>query len=491
MGPESISVDARDSRLNWLGRRPGGVARQDGDGRTASLPTQGADGGGLRARALPALVAGLDTLRSLVAATCLTLAGVGAALAASSPPTPLPPQPGWTLQGVVIFSRHGMRGSLIPVRCGADEKGCLATQSRDPWPDLGVAAGHLTAPGYSRVVSMGAYYRRLYAAAGLLPARGCLDPASVAFTADSVERTILTAGAVMDGMAPGCGLPQLDVDATVYAGPACGFDKAAAAKASQALVGGSWAAVAETELARSIAVMSRTLGPLPDASCSAQGLAAGCELSDIRASEDDPGPIAFVDQSSEQFVMQYGGGASGEAVGWGRLADAAGAPLAEAVTQVTAAHALYDRSLQMPRYQAAKLGSQSLALVREQLDQIAAGQGPRFRFFASHDNYILNLGGLLGLSWHLQSYNPFQVPPGGSVAFELWRDGDAADHIRLVYRAQTLDQLHENSVLDLDRPPAENVMIPAGCDDATGGACPLPRFKLLVEAALEPACLAH
>lgn len=429
-------------------------------------------------------------LRGIAAGVIALLAGWGGALPAMADPVPVRPEPGWTIDGTVLLSRHGMRGSTIPVRCGPETKGCLATDSKDPWPTLDVAAGHLTTAGYTRSVTMGTYYRRLYAAAGLLPPEGCITPSSLEFTSDAVERTVMTAGAIMDGMAPGCGLMDISIRQGLYRGASCGFEKAEAEKASQAFVGGSWQAVAEGKMARSLDVLSRTLGELPAGTCEKSGLPAGCHLSDLRATPAEAGPLAIAGGSSELFAMQYGGGLPADEIGWGRLAEAAGEPLGQAVTTATATHALYDSATWMPLYQATRLGSQTLNLVNEQLGEIAAGKGALFRFLSSHDDFILNVGGMLGLSWNLDSYNPYQIPPGGSVAFELWRNPEGARFVRLVYRAQTLDQLRENTALDVDHPPAAQVMVPAKCAGAVAGACPLDQFSALVSAAIEPACVA-
>lgn len=443
-----------------------------------------------RRRGPESAAAGLTALRRAAAGLIALAATCGGALPAQAEPVPVKPEPGWTIDGTVLLSRHGMRGSIYPVRCGAGEKGCLSADSKDPWPTLGVVAGHLTTAGYTRAVTMGAYYRELYAAAGLLPATGCPDPATIAFASDTVERTIMTGGGVMDGMAPGCLLNVIAIKPGIYHGKACGLDEAVAAKASQAWLGGSWQAVAEGKMARSLGVLSRTLGPLPDETCKKHALPAGCHLSDLRATETEAGPLALAGASTEQFAMQYGGGLPVSEIGWGRLAEAAGEPLGKAVTTIIATHALYDSAIEMPLYQAAKLGSQTLNVVNEQLGEVAAGKGASFRFLASHDDYILNVGGMLGLAWNLESYNPYQIPPGGSVAFELWRNPEGARFVRLVYRAQTLDQLRENTALDVDHPPAAQVMVPAKCEGAVAGACPLATFQSLVASAIEPACVA-
>ena len=83
----------------------------------------------------------------------------------------------WALQGVVIFSRHGIRGPLIPAKCNnADPSGaCMDGLASRPWPTYGVIAQNLVPDGYDRVATLGRYYRTLYASEGAISAKGCPD----------------------------------------------------------------------------------------------------------------------------------------------------------------------------------------------------------------------------------------------------------------------------------------------------------------------------
>lgn len=409
-------------------------------------------------------------------------------------PGPLPmPVANARLTGVVLLSRHGMRGPTKAIPCGPGDTRCLAGSTQQAWPTLDVAAGHLTRQGFARVYRMGEFYRDHYAALGIVQPGTCPGPAQVSFISDDTERTVMTAGAVMDGMFAGCLLPPLAIHARLYEGPSCGYENKAARAAATALVG-SWKQLADGPLKAPLAAMSTVLGPLPEATCLRYSLPLGCTLADVPATASDPGPIELASQPAEQFLMQYGGGRSGDELAWGRLPQATGKGEAAAVSFVNAVHAASDRYEHMPRYQAVKEGSPVLYPVMMQLDALAAGAAAPFIFFASHDNFLLNVGGMLQLDWTMPGYNPFQVPPGGAIAFERWQpeangqpDGKAL--IRVVYFAQTPQQLHDDTPLDAAHPPGSQVLKVPGCPDRPDGACPWMSFREIAYGAIDMACV--
>ena len=433
---------------------------------------------------------------AVAVATAATLAGAvpGLAAEAAAPESEAAVAFGaipksWSLKGVVIFSRHGIRGPLDPAKCdNADPAGaCMDAIASEPWPTYGVIAQNLIPDGYARVATLGRYYRELYAAEGVVPAKGCPTATAATFVTDTTERTVITAGALADGMFPGCS-PPFSIEPQVYTGPTCGFDASKADAASQALIGGSWAAVAAGELRRPLAVMNAVLGPFKPAGCTANGGSAPCSLSTLPISASNPGPIHTADQPSEQFLMQYAAGLPAKEVAWGKLPGASGRPLPQAITLVNAVHALRFRGDYMPRYQAVKQGSQVMHRVFASLNDIARGKGAPLQVYAGHDNNIINMAGLLGLKWQLDSYQPYQVPPGGAVAFELWQPPAGEAAVRLVYFAQTIEQMRRNTRLSLDRPPATAVMPVAGCA-SQHGACPWSAFSRIVTKAVDPACV--
>ena len=103
------------------------------------------------------------------------------------------------LQKVVIVTRHGVRAPTIST---AE----LDSWSSRPWPAWNEPMGNLTARGAELAKLLGHYHRGYLVAEQLLPEQGCPPRGSVYVYADLDEPTRSTAEALIDGMAPGCGL---------------------------------------------------------------------------------------------------------------------------------------------------------------------------------------------------------------------------------------------------------------------------------------------
>jgi 4-phytase/acid phosphatase len=104
------------------------------------------------------------------------------------------------------------------------------------------------------------------------------------------------------------------------------------------------------------------------------------------------------------------------------------------------------------------------------------GNDEKVVLLAGHDGTITMLAGLLGLNWHLPGFAAGEASPGGALIFELWRHGAKGEpFVRVLYAAQTLDQMRSMAPLGLDRPPAIAAVPVPGCAD-TGSGCPLRTF---------------
>jgi 4-phytase/acid phosphatase len=430
----------------------------------------------------------------LIATTVLPLSPSAApetgGVAAVDPVSAVPSS--WTLGGVVLLARHGLRAPQSPIPCrGADDINCMNSQSQRPWPSFGVAAGNLLPHGYEAARVLGAYFRTRYAAAGLLPEQACPEGGNAALLYADDERTAMTAGGLADGMLPGCAV-EIEVDENAYEpqDESCVADPKTTRDAAAAFVGGSWSALAKGDLKGPIAAMDAVVGRYSKAFCAELGLPGDCSLADARATRTNPGPIQLASTPSELFLMEYGGDFAKPDVAWGKLERATGRSLPDALEFVNRTHALYFAATNMPKQIASPAGSKSLNSVVTALEELASEHDePDTNFFVyvSHDNYLLNIAGMLGLAWQLDGYAPLQVPPGGAIAFELWRTAGGRPMVRIVYFAQTAQQLRALSVLDEHHPPATEVLEVAGCD-GPHGACPWSRFLAIARGAIEPQC---
>ena len=380
---------------------------------------------------------------------------------------------------VVLLSRHGVRS---PTETLAELDKHVAT----PWGRWPVAPGELTPHGGELMRLMGGYYRTLYA----LPADDCPAPGAVDAWADVDQRTRLTAQALLDGIAPGCGLKerhQADVsraDPLFHSAKAglCPIDEALARQAILQRVGGNLQTVLDSH-AQPFAKLQEVLCPSrlagSGAGCGLRAHASAIELHDGRVAIE--GPVRIASTMTEIFQLEAAEGMPREQVAWGRLRDD------EALRDLMVLHTLDFDLTQRTRYIARRSGSALLAAIMRDLESRDA---PKFTLFVGHDTNLANLAALLGVHWLISGFQPDDPSPGSALAFEGLRDPKSgARYVRLTYRAQTLEQMRQGTRLDAAHPPGRAAISLPGCQGAErDGACSLTRFKAIVEASLDQAC---
>lgn len=105
-------------------------------------------------------------------------------------------QNGYTLEKVLIFSRHNIRAGLT------DKNSTVSTYSNRMWPNTNIAPGHLTYKGGAAETLMGEYYRNYLEDEGFIPKDWIPTKDEVRFYANSFQRTIATARHFADGLSP-------------------------------------------------------------------------------------------------------------------------------------------------------------------------------------------------------------------------------------------------------------------------------------------------
>jgi len=344
---------------------------------------------------------------------------------------------GETLERVVIVQRHGVRSPTKP-------PSAYARFSSEAWPDWPVAPGMLTPHGAENIRLMAARLKSHYAGLGLLPADAC--PAGVSVWADGAdERTRDSGQAFLDGGFPGCGLtaehgpegrhdPVFD-GAELACKPDPDVSRRALVSAAQALESRG------AEIERAKQALNAILKP-----------PAGEEVQDLKTAAS----------LAEILLLEYGQGMELARVGWGRAS-------AGAIAEVMPLHNLSAAMNRATPYVAAHNGA---VLARTVLSALQGEE--RLKLIAGHDTNLSNLGGILGVSWSLPG-QPDDTPPGGALAFELWRDGQGQRTVRLAFFYQTLEDMR----LAADKPLGKvDVQAPV----------PLDAFVERVEQALPAEC---
>lgn len=404
------------------------------------------------------------------------------------------------LQQVVLVSRHG-------VRSPTDLKPPLAQLAADPWPKWSIGPGELTPHGARLATLMGAYYREAFADDGLLKHEGCARPNDLFVWSDTEDRTRASAQAMMDGMYPGCGLkpatqPNLKKDDPLFhptTAGVCELDGATARNAILGRTGGDLNALMAA-YAEPFAKLQSVLKCCAPQLCASNS--ASCTLSQLPATISPEGrlqgPIPIASSITEVFQLEYANALPQEQVAWGRADEATLRYLSQLHTLQ---YDLSQRTLYPAQRQGSNLMDQVLGTLRGKITgkRLADSRAPaasKVVMFVGHDVNIANLGGMLNVDWVLEGYQPNDLPPGGALAFQLYRGKTTGRHyVSLFYYAQTPAQLRQGSVVDVMHPPTRAEIALPGCAadltraDTATLACPWNTFERLAGSAIDRKCV--
>ncbi|EMQ4315727.1 AppA family phytase/histidine-type acid phosphatase [Yersinia enterocolitica] len=407
---------------------------------------------------------------------------------------------GYTLERVVILSRHGVRSPTKQTQLMNDV-------TPDKWPQWPVKAGYLTPRGAELVTLMGGFYGDYFRSQGLL-SEGCPVDGSVYAQADVDQRTRLTGQAFLDGIAPDCGLKvhyQADLKKvdplfhTVEAG-VCKLDSVKTHQAVAERLGGPLSDLSQ-RYAKPFAQMGEVLNFAASPYCkSLQQNGKTCDFAtfmanEIKVNEEGTkvslsGPLALSSTLGEIFLLQNSQAMPD--VAWHRLSGEE-----NWVSLLSLHNAQFDLMAKTPyiaRHKGTPLLQQidtALVLQRDAQGQtLPLSPQTKLLFLGGHDTNIANIAGMLGANWQLPQ-QPDNTPPGGGLVFELWQNPDNHQRyvaVKMFY--QMMDQLRNAEKLDLKNNPAKIVPITIeGCEsEGDNKLCQLETFQKKVAQVIEPAC---
>lgn len=396
--------------------------------------------------------------------------------------------PALILEKSVLLMRHGIRSpNQTPEQ--------LAKSATRPWPAWPVGPGLLTERGETLLRSLGGWYRLHYAAAGLLPETGCPASGTVTNWADNAAARIpLSAQALLDGLAPDCGLkvafaPQTAPDLLfnpVGAGT-CPIKAGLAQKAVSKAAGGDLddASAKVRPALRKLQALVRVRSVAGcangESSCGIEGLA-----NLLGESPDGPkleGGIARAATIGENFLLAYADGRPDSEIAWGE------ATTPEALAELAPPRNLFLALTRKPAYLAARHMTSLGRAVLAELEAAPAANTARLVLFTGRDQHLAGMSGLLGIDWTLPG-QPDDAAPGTTLAFERLRNpANGQVYVRLRVWYQTLVQMRGNVQHDLATPPGEALLKVPGCaHDEIDGACPLPVLRARLDQAFAPEC---
>ena len=407
-----------------------------------------------------------------------------------------------TLVKVVVLQRHGVRPPSSTKE--------ITPLAADPWPTWDVPDGQLTGHGRRAIAELGKWEAQMLQARGLLGER-CPKPGDVFAWANSgYQRTIDTADTLLTVWFPGCGLKAghlntTDQDPLFMASrfEVGRLDQEQASNAVRERMGGDLERPGPRH-AMLLAELQSVVRCCAASVCQKTVQKESCTLAD-RPSALSPtadgrnvdwtGPMGEAATIAQVLLLEYANGFPPEQVGWGRAATA------DAVVRLSELRKIkYEYQERLPYI--ARRGASNL--LQQILLALEAGAGPapvdvdpalaaaKLVLFVGSDTQVAEIGGILEAHWQLRGYLDDETPPGGGLVFELLQDpATRAQFVRLVFVAQTLEQIRGASALGPSNTPNYVPVLVPGCEGARpDGACPVASFIKLARSKMDMTAVA-
>ncbi len=410
--------------------------------------------------------------------TLLAAVVTGSLLAAGGAQAQTTPE-GYTLQQVLIVSRHNLRAPL------ANNGSVLEQSTPQKWPEWDVPGGQLTTKGGILEVYMGHYMREWLAQQGMVTSGECPAPETVYAYANSLQRTVATAQFFITGAFPGCDVPVHHQEKMGTMDPTFNpviTDNSEAF--SQTATTAMNKERQQMKLAESYQLLEQIVDYKDSPSCKEKQTCSLTEPKDTfsakyQAEPGVSGPLKVGNSLVDAFTLQYYEGFPLDQVAWGKI------KTDEQWRVLSRLKNGYQDSLftspEVARNVAAPLVKYiDNALVKE------ADKTPKITLLVGHDS---NIGSLLTAldfkPYELHDQNE-RTPIGGKIVFERWHDEKGnRELMKIEYVYQSAKQIRNTDKLTLDAPPQRVTLALNGCPTDADGFCPMDKFKEVMQAAVK------
>lgn len=359
---------------------------------------------------------------------------------------------GYTLDGVVILSRHNIRS---PLSGGGSVLGRITSHEWFNWTS---APGELSVRGGILETQMGQFYARWLDREGLISLNHIPEEGEVRIYANSVQRTIATAQFFSTGMLP---LGNLQVEYhmplgqmdPVFNPQVVSLDDAFLAEAQRQV-----AAMTETvSLSQAYALLERVLDIRESPAASGDTVAIPRDKPVVTYSlNSEPkltGGLKMACSASDALILQYY-----------EEPDPVRAAFGENLSfqdweTISSVKDTYEDILFTPSVVAAQLASPLLETLSGELQ----APGRKFSFLCGHDSNICSVVSALDCE-------PFETdasiegitPIGGKLMFCKWKSADGKTYVSIQMVYASTDQIRSMAVLSLDNPPFHTPVFLAG-----------------------------
>ncbi|MBQ4298516.1 MAG: histidine-type phosphatase [Clostridia bacterium] len=420
-------------------------------------------------------------LLAALAVQCLFWAGILPAGDAKAPsPSGETPytlsRDGYTLEQVVILSRHNIRSPL------SGSGSLLDRVTPHKWFEWSSGASELSLRGGALETVMGQYFRKWMEEEGLFPQNYRPEDGAVRIYANSKQRTIATAEYFLSGLLPTANLPveyhmEFDKMDPVFT-PQLTFVTPAYRTDAEAEIRTRFAG-AISGLADCYALLSDVTG-LKDSDARKDGTVGPLVTDDLTLKLElgaEPGMTGSLKTAcsiSDALVLQYYEEPDDRLAAFGRKLSG------DEWKKIARIKDVYGDVLFTAPLIAPNVAHPLLQEIASEMET----DGRRFTFLCGHDSNIGSVLASLGVTEYSLPETIEKTPIGCKLVFSKWRapDGRIYRSADLVY--QSTEQLRNLSLLDTAHPPVIFPVVIPGVERNADGLYPADAFSARLSGAI-------
>ncbi|QIQ21031.1 bifunctional glucose-1-phosphatase/inositol phosphatase [Zophobihabitans entericus] len=383
----------------------------------------------------------------------------------------------YSLEQVVVFSRHGLRAPL------ASPNSTLGKVTPNQWPQWDTTPSYLTNRGGVLEAYFGHYFSEWLVDNKLLADNTCPTDKDVYIYTNSMQRTIATGQYFAVGAFPGCIVPVVHkqkintMDPTffpVIRDSSPEFKEAAIASMN-ATAGPKGLDGLNEELKPTYQYLSNIIKYKESANCVTDkqcDFVAPATTLIIEAGKEPGinGPLRTGTSIADAFILQYYEGAPLQDVAWGQI------KTNQQFEDLVAIKEHYNTILFGSPVVAKQVAANLVKYINNTFTD--SKNQAKFTFLSGHDSNVASLFSSIGIKPYVLP-NQFETTPiGGKVVFERWKDNNTGkEFMKIEYVYQSTDQIRNLEELNRNNPPQRVTLEMAGCPTNEAGYCPMDQFQ--------------
>lgn len=391
----------------------------------------------------------------------------------------------YTLEQVVIFSRHGLRA---PLTTPSSSLGKLTTHQ---WPQWDTPPSYLTTRGGALESYFGHYVSEWLIDNKLIEEKTCPTDKDIYFYANSMQRTIATAQFFALGAFPGCMVPVYHKEAMNTMDDLFSLnirDNSAAFKqqATQSIAqtaGEEGISSLNKSLAPVYADMEKIIGYQESTACKVDNQ---CNLMDLKASINitqgqEPGvtgPLRVGTSISDAFILQYYEGTPFNEIAWGQIKSQ------EEFEKLISIKEYYNSTVFGAPVIAKHVAKNLVSYID---DTFTKGKDKaKVTVLVGHDSNVASILSMLAIKPYQLPNQLETTPIGGKIFFERWKDNKTGkDLMKIEYVYQSTQQISQMQALTRENPPQKVTLEMAACQTDSDGFCDYQAFKSYLDASIQ------